>query len=510
MSKTKMRDLRDCARRGNPNDLVVLRTARDKAQQDLDYILEKAKTENRTSLLASEARQFETRSARVQELDALIEKASKRADSATAFHAKFGTTSAHTAPRGGINGLYGKGDTDERGRAISLSRDLAAEAARMYGFSFDIDHGHVDRLSTYRSIQSGYEAEVAEGEKRAYAKALDALGEEQERRDAGLETRTPPNTSAGTGGEFVPPAWLVSSYIPLVRPVRVTADRCTMKALPPGIDVINIPKITTGALTAIQPAQGTAVATQDIKTSAVSGGVYTISGQEDISIQLLEQSPLSMDGVIFDDLSRDYAQRLDIQVLAGTGINGQHTGMLNLSGINSVTFTSGSPTVPLWYPTISQAVSQVINGRYLPPEAVIVHSRRWWWAMGQLDSNSNRPLLIPAEQGAFQASGRVDQSTDLNAAVGRVQALPVWVDPNVPTTMNGTATTGGTQDVTVVGKFSDSWLFESTMRLRALPEILSGTLQVRFQVYGYSSLCHRYPPSISAITGTGMAAPSGY
>jgi hypothetical protein len=68
----------------------------------------------------------------------------------------------------------------------------------------------------------------------------------------------------------------------------------------------------------------------------------------------------------------------------------------------------------------------------------------------------------------------------------------VYLDINTPTTMNGTATTGGTQDVTIVGRFSDVWLFEGTPRPRALPEILSGTRQVRLQVYGYSALCTRY------------------
>jgi hypothetical protein len=74
---------------------------------------------------------------------------------------------------------------------------------------------------------------------------------------AGLpEQRVNPNTTAGTGGEFVPPVWLVSDYVKYARPARPTADRCTNKPPPPGTDIINIPEITLGALTAIQPARG--------------------------------------------------------------------------------------------------------------------------------------------------------------------------------------------------------------------------------------------------------------
>src|SRR5262249_38832731 len=107
--------------------------------------------------------------------------------------------------------------------------------------------------------------------------------------------------------------------------------------LPPGIDILNLPKITLGSLTGIQSAQNAAVASRDIKTSTVSAAVNTIAGQEDISLQLLEQSPLSMDQVVFDDLSRDYDMQLDTQILAGTGSNGQHQGALTLTGATSNT-----------------------------------------------------------------------------------------------------------------------------------------------------------------------------
>jgi hypothetical protein len=45
--------------------------------------------------------------------------------------------------------------------------------------------------------------------------------------------------------------------------------------------------------------------------------------------------------------------------------------------------------------------------------------------------------------------------------------------------------------------------------MRALPEILSGTLQIRFQVYVYSALIvSRFLPSISIVGGAAFAAPS--
>jgi hypothetical protein len=42
-----------------------------------------------------------------------------------------------------------------------------------------------------------------------------------------------------------------------------------------------------------------------------------------------------------------------------------------------------------------------------------------------------------------------------------------------------------------------------------LPEVLSGTLQIRYQVFNYFAFLVRYGQSIAVIQGTGTAAPTG-
>ena len=117
----------------------------------------------------------------------------------------------------------------------------------------------------------------------------------------GQEIRTNPSTTAGTGGEFVPPLWLVSQFVPYARPGRTSTNRVVNYPLPPGVDVIDVPRITVGSQAAIQTANAAAVSSVDIVTSTVAANVNTIAGQEDISLQLLEQSPIAMDGVVFQD-----------------------------------------------------------------------------------------------------------------------------------------------------------------------------------------------------------------
>jgi len=353
---------------------------------------------------------------------------------------------------------------------------------------------------------------------RAELRRPDAIGE--------FEQRVNPNTTAGQGGEFVPPLWDEARFASYLRAGRVFANRVTNLPLPPGIGVINIPKITLGSQTAIQTANAAAVNSRDMTTTSVSASVNTIAGQEDISLQLLEQSPLSLDGVIQDDLERDYDQQLDLQVIAGSGANGQHLGILNMSGqayssqsSNSAkvtTFTCASTvfhdasTAATQYRSIVAGVNAIetLNFSALPPTAIWVHPRRsnsWAYA----SDSTYRPLFVPAVNGKFNVLGTNEGAPVPEGVAGEVFGLPVIKDANMPTTGVTGAPTGGTADQIVVLNESVPLLYEGTLRYRALPEILSGTLQIRFQVYGYSAfLPSRYPTAISVITGTtGLAAP---
>jgi hypothetical protein len=52
---------------------------------------------------------------------------------------------------------------------------------------------------------------------------------------------------------------------------------------------------------------------------------------------------------------------------------------------------------------------------------------------------------------------------------------------------------------------SDCWLWESEPTFSVMPEILSGSLEVRFRLHAYCAfLPHRYPSSIAVLGGTGM------
>jgi HK97 family phage major capsid protein len=325
------------------------------------------------------------------------------------------------------------------------------------------------------------------------------------------ELRAGINSTDGTGGDFVFPVYLMNQWLKLARAGRPFANAVTQMQLPLGTDSINLPKVSSGASVAKQ-ADGGNVSSTDITTGVVSVPVNTAAGQQDFSRQLFDRTiaaGMGIDQVIFDDLTRAYATVIDTACILGGGTN-EATGVLSQSGVTSITYTAASPTLGGLYSKIADAIQQIHTSRYLPPSAIVMHPRRWAWCLAALDSQ-NRPLIVPAAGGnqAVNADGLLAQVASENI-VGSIQGLPVIVDSSLPTVMSGATLTGGAQDPVLVTRLEDLYLYEDgAPRLRIFEETLSGSLQIRAQVYGYYGFtAGRYPASTAKITGTGVTTPS--
>jgi HK97 family phage major capsid protein len=324
-------------------------------------------------------------------------------------------------------------------------------------------------------------------------------------RDNAFEKRVNPNRTDGQGGNFVPPLWLIDDYIDLPRFGRTTANLCKTMGLPTGTDSVNLPKVATGTTASVQTADAAGVSSTDLTDTSVSAPVRTIAGQQDIAIQLLDQSPISFDEVVMADLLADYNAKLDAQVINGTGSNGQVTGILNVGSINAVTYTDATPTLPeLWVPLL-QSASQIAKNRKAVGTGVVMTPSMWYWALSQLDT-TNRPLLIPNAQ-AFNSMGDNGLLESDGPAGMLTYGLPAFMDGNIPSNLGG-----GTNETRIItARWQDLYLWEGSMRSRVLSEVLSGTLQVRIQLYNYVAFMgNRRPEAISVISGTGVIPTSGF
>lgn len=366
-----------------------------------------------------------------------------------------------------------------RGMARSYFRDLVlAERG---------DHGAEERL---RRHEQEMRVELPRREQAART-TLD-----------GREVRTDPNRTAGQGGYFSPPLWLIDEFAVAPRPGRVLAALMPRLPLPQGVQSVNLPRLVTGTLTAVT-ADLAAPGGQDFTDAAVTSPVVTIAGQGNVSLQLLEQSPPGphLDRVVFTDLANDYDAQLEKQLLTGTGTGGEFTGLLSLSApATGVTYTSATPTATEMYPYLGQAFSYVSNTRRAAPEAWLMRGGRWaWFATGE--DAQKRPLDVPG------VARRIIDNPALPDPIGGIIGVPAYADEAIPANLGA----GTNQDVVVACRPSDMLLLESDPRTSVMFDVVSGTLQARLQLHGYvAALTGRYPSGVATVQGTGTIVPAGF
>lgn len=308
-------------------------------------------------------------------------------------------------------------------------------------------------------------------------------------------------TVDGAGGEFVPPVWMINEFIELARAGRVAADLARQQTLPGGTDSLNIPRIATGTAVAEQSTQNTAVQNTDATTNSVPVNVATLAGQQVVSLQLIEQSPINLDDILLADLAADYAVKLDVFALSNNATG--KVGYLSVSGLNAITYTDASPTPAELWPKLADGIQQIHTNRLMPPDAILMHPRRWAWFLAAVDT-AGRPLVVADANAPMnslaQASGVVSQGR-----VGTLMGLPVYVDPNIPINLGA----GTNEDRIIVGRFADSILFEGTPRAESFREPLAANLSVLLRFYNYAAFtAGRYPKSLAVVAGTGLITPT--
>lgn len=309
----------------------------------------------------------------------------------------------------------------------------------------------------------------------------------------------------GSGGELVPPIWIMDELVALARPGRVVADRLRHEFLPSGTDSISLPRIVTGTSTAEQTING-AFSETDLATGSATSAVTTVGGVQKVPLQLVEQSPLNIDNIVLGDLAADYARAVDVFCISNNAANKR--GLLNVTGINAITYTDASPTVPEVWPKLIDASRQVATGRLMPAREVWMNPTRWAWFQAALDAN-NRPFVSDSAASAIPLLGQVSGEPGIvpEGLAGTIRGLnlPIFVDPNIPVNLGA----GTNEDRIIVARPDDVILFEGSLRAESFRETLAANGQVLFRVYAYLALMsERAPKAISVISGTGLVQPT--
>ena len=361
-----------------------------------------------------------------------------------------------------------------------------------------------------------------------------------------FESRANPSRETGKGGEFVPPLWLVEDdFIPALRAGRVIAPKLRNLPVPPGTDTIKLPKIKLGTEVAPQLMDNAGVASRDIETEYVEAAVKTLAGQEDVAIQLIEQSPGQVfDRVVQEDLLADYHLKVEQNVSFGKGENYTTLNAGTIKGLfpgtewgaGKRTSTSGTSANVLlsglnanWSHIAKERFNTDNVHHFINPAFGAYLSSVFDGTSGEL----GRPLFEATSFPSFNTAGLTPPVNPAQGYFGKTPLGPdMYISANIPPVLPQATTEKGEQkkilfaankepnslvtsgsEVYSYGatvKTDDVWFFESDLRTRVLPEVLSGTLQIRFQVYAYVSLLVRYGPSLQFCGGKAWKVAAGF
>jgi hypothetical protein len=373
---------------------------------------------------------------------------------------------------------------------------------------------------TYRPDTSSYFLDLAWDKYPADSRRKDLARERLVKHEAEvrMETRAP----TATFGD--PPRWLIDRFATYPRPERILltliqeAGNLIPIAQRPGFSSVSTLRLTTGTATGVG-SPGEVVADADIADMDVPGGAHgasdptatddrdpisatrlaLIAGNADVPEQMLQQSgpgSAHLDQVLWKDLTADYDAKVEAQLIngaGGTGAFSQLLGLLNITGVNNVTYTDGTPTATKLIQVQAtltaggaapQALAQIGNKRKRKPECWLMTSSRAAWVTA---SEIALPLALSNQRGP----GAFD-----------LLAYPVVECDAVPTNLGA----GGNQDVILCLRPSDLLVFEGAPTMSAFTETLAGTLEARVQYRCHvGAILGRYPSGISVIGGTGLA-----
>lgn len=317
-------------------------------------------------------------------------------------------------------------------------------------------------------------------------------------------------TTTSSYAGLVVPQYLVDDYALLLRAGRPLANVVNRLPLPDSGMSLIIPRGTTGASAASQATENSALSSTDEVWANLTVPVVTIGGQQDVSRQSLERGTPGIDSIVFMDLLKAYNVQVDTQAANGSGASGQMLGILQTGSIGKQTVVYGAAATPTTFLLkTAGALSTIASaGTAIQPNIWIMHPRRWYWLLAQVDSQG-RPLAIPNVNGVFNSLAVVSQpgaysgdgGDQAAVVVGVFQGLPVILDANLPTNLGV-----GTNEDPVIGMDqTQAFLWEANggvPRELRFEQTLGQNLTIKLVLFNYLAFtAGRYPQAFYQVGG---------
>jgi HK97 family phage major capsid protein len=313
---------------------------------------------------------------------------------------------------------------------------------------------------------------------------------------AGIQEKRALSRTDGSGGYFTSPGWLVDQFVPGPRAGSPFANLWQRLPMPAGVSSINLPRFKTGLQSGAM-IDGASVPSGGGTDSALTANLVTLAAQADVSLQWVDQSPAPAVDTLGGDLAADFMIQLDGQLLLGSGASGQAQGVISagtLAAANLIWLKNTNNTAAMTWANgggASPAIAGSIHESAAMLKAKIAYYR----------GRSATAYVMNEATWSIYSAAADSQQRPLNHGDGppMLHNIPVILDQNLPSTFGGASapvigvssgvtspTDGnGTWAPILCGRWQDCILWQSEPQIRVMLQVLSGSLQARFQVYCY-------------------------
>ena len=175
---------------------------------------------------------------------------------------------------------------------------------------------------------------------------------------------------------------------------------------------ITIPRVSSLSTAAFVSTEGGDVSSSDPSVDTVTMSEKILGAYTDITRLLLNNGgSLSVEQMVRDNLLRAVGVATDNAALNGSGSSGEPEGIVNVSGVNSTTFSSAGA------PTYAEIIAM--------QSAIFADNKA-------LDSNSVKYITTPALLGALKATNTTGAGSPAAAIDGRIDGRDVLISSQVP------------------------------------------------------------------------------
>jgi hypothetical protein len=285
-------------------------------------------------------------------------------------------------------------------------------------------------------------------------------------------------TAAGDGIGFQIPYYFGPAVATAARATSKAFDITTQRPMPEYGQEIDVPVTSTGISAAVYE-ENAAITETDIASTLTGSPVVTLAAEVEVSWQLLERSRGLVDQVVASDATAALGARLDLQLLSGTGSNGEMTGLLNQNGITETTYTDASPTVAEWRAKLWTLQRDVIVASGREPDVLVWGPTRAAWTWSGTDTVNRQ-------------------------ALGQDYPAPGVIVSAVPTALGS----GTNEDRALLLHRDSVYLYTSPVTYSVFDSVLSASGTIRLQARMYAALAVRTPAAVGVLKGTGTVVPS--